>query len=292
MKRRLTALENDKTGLKTVFQIFVILLIFILSRLVGGLIVDVIYLLTKLDLPIIFTSLRCIAEIGLFYLFMHLYVTTVLKREMAYFRITKPSFSLFWIIISMMLPAFVILYYLIFTNGTLSYGTSESSMYYIVYALRLGLTAGITEEFLFRGLTMKLVEERWNKTVAVIVPSIIFASFHLFQGMGSIDIIFLFIAGITVSVMFALVTYLADNIWNAVTLHALWNILVIGIFQISPDVGFESLINYVIDSNNVLITGGRFGIESGLPAILGYGTVIIITFIIRRKNQHMSSYYA
>ena len=100
MKRRLTDLENDKTGLKTVFQIFVILLIFILSRLVGGLIVDVIYLLTKLDLPIIFTSLRCIAEIGLFYLFMHLYVTTVLKREMAYFRITKPSFSLFWIIIS------------------------------------------------------------------------------------------------------------------------------------------------------------------------------------------------
>ena len=165
-------------------------------------------------------------------------------------------------------------------------------MYYIVYALRLGLTAGITEEFLFRGLIMKLVEERWNKTVAVIVPSIIFASFHLFQGMGSIDIIFLFIAGITVSVMFALVTYLTDNIWNAVTLHALWNILVIGIFQISPDVGFESLINYVIDSNNVLITGGRFGIESGLPAILGYGTVIIITFIIRRKNQHMSSYSA
>ncbi len=289
MERSLTGLENDKNGLRTIFHIIIVLLIFALSQLVGGVIVDTIYLSTRLNLRTFFVILRCVFEIGLFYLFMHLYVSKVLKLKMSYFRITKPKFSSLWIIIAFMLPSFVIMYYFIFTDGTISYASSDLRMLYIVYALKLGLTAGITEEFLFRGFIMKLVESRWNKKVAIIVPSMIFTSFHLIKGMGSIDIILLFIAGITVSVMFSLVTYLNDNIWDAVTMHVIWNMLIIGIFWIAPQDDFKNLINYVIDSNNILITGGRFGIESGVPAIIGYTIVISIVLFLRRKNQHINS---
>lgn len=283
-KSLLTDLENDKNGLRTMFHIIIVLLIFIFSQLIGGVIVDLIYLSTKLNFRVVFLILRCAFEIGLFYLFMHLYVSKVLKLDMSYFRIIKPKFSLLFIIIAIMLPVFVVLYYFIFISGTLSYGNSELKVLYIIYALKQGLTAGITEEFLFRGFIMKFIESRWNKKVAIIIPSIIFALFHLFKGMGSIDIILLFIAGITVSIMFSLVTYQKDNIWNAVIIHTLWNTIIIGIFWISPQNDFENLINYVIDSNNILITGGKFGIESGLPAIMGYTIVIIIVLVLRRNK--------
>jgi membrane protease YdiL (CAAX protease family) len=286
MMSRLTDLENDKYGLKTIFHIIIVIFIFALTQLVGGVIVDMIYLSTRLNLRVLFVILRCVFEIGLFILSLYLYVSKVLKLNMSYFRITKPRFSLLWMIIAIMLPAFVILYYFIFTNGKISYGSSESRMLYIVYALKLGLTAGITEELLFRGFIMKLIENRWNIKVAVIVPSVIFTSLHLFKGMGSIDVLLVFIAGITVSVMFSLVTYLNDNIWNAVIMHTMWNLLVIGIFWISPQNDFQNLINYVINSSNILVTGGRFGIESGLPAIIGYTIVIIIALVLGRKNHH------
>lgn len=288
MIKRLLNLESDKNGLSTIFHIIIILLIFFLSQLVASVIVDFIWRVTRVNLSLSVT-LRLIFEIGLFYLFMHFYVTKILKLNMLYFRITKPRFSFLWITIAFLLPLAVISYYFIFTNGTISYVSSESILLYIAYALKRGLTAGITEEFLFRGFIMKLVERRWNKKIAIILPSIIFTSFHLIKGMGSIDIILLFIAGITVSVMFSLVTYLNENIWDAVIIHIIWNTLILGIFHISPQNDFQNLVNYIFDSNNILITGGRFGIESGIPAIMGFTVIIIIVSVLLRKNQqHIS----
>lgn len=283
-------IQNDKNGMRTIFHIIIILLIFVLSQLIGGVIVDQIYLLTRLNLRVFFVMLRCILEIGFFYLFMYLYIKKVLKLNMTYFRIIKPRFSLLWIVVAFLLPLTVISYYFIFINGTISYASSELRLLYIVYALKIGLVAGITEEILFRGIIMKLVERRWGINVAVIVPSIIFASLHFIKDMSSIDIILLFIAGITVSVMFSLVTYVTNNVWNAVIIHTIWNIVVIGIFWISPKNDFENLVNYVIDSNNILTTGGRFGIESGLPAIMCYIIVIILVLILQKRKESIQEY--
>ena len=56
------------------------------------------------------------------------------------------------------------------------------------------------------------------------------------------------------------------------------------IFWISPLENDAALINYIIDSKNVLITGSRFGIGSGLPAIMVY-TVVIIMLLFLGRNQ-------
>ena len=292
MIKRLLDLESDKNGLSTIFHIIIILLIFFLSQLIGGVIVDSIYKLTRLfgvkstiNLRTLNVTLRCIFEIGLFYLSTHYYVTKILKLNMSYFRITKPRFSLLWVVIAFLLPLAVITYYFVFTNGTISYIRSESLLLYIAYALKLGLTAGITEEFLFRGFIMKLVERRWSKKIAIIIPSIIFASFHLIKGMGSVDIVLLLMSGITVSVMFSLITYLNENIWGAAIMHIIWNTLILGIFYISPQSNLQNIVNYIFDNNNILITGGRFGIESGIPAIMSYTVVIIVILVLLRKRD-------
>lgn len=285
MRKKILDLENDKTGRSTILHIIFISIIFILSQLVGGIIVDCIYKLTRLNFKTLFVILRCIFEVGLFCISIFFYVTKIMKLNMSYFRITKPRFSLLWVAIAFLLPLAVVSYYFIFTNGSISYANSESMPLRTVHALRTGLTAGITEEFLFRGFIMKLVEKRWNRIIAIILPSVIFASFHLIKGMGSIDIILLFIAGTTVSVMFSLVTYLNENIWNAVIIHTIWNIFILGIFRISPQNDIQNMVNYVFDNNNVLITGGRFGIESGIPAIIGYTVIIITTLVLLKKKQ-------
>lgn len=285
MWETLSDLEHDKFGFKTIFHIIVGLLIFIISQLTASLIVDFFYMFTKLEWSTFYVALRCLFEISFFYLFIRLYIYKALKLNLSYFRITKPRFSFVWVLIAFLLPSTVILYYLTFTKGTISYGNGASILLNIAHALKLGLSAGINEELLFRGFIMKLVENRWNKKVAIFVPSIIFASLHLTKGMGSTDVVLLFIAGITVGIMFSLVTYHNESIYNAVILHTVWNTLIIGIFSISSKNDYRALVNYVIESDNILITGGRFGVEGAIPAIVGYIIVIIITFVLKHNNQ-------
>jgi hypothetical protein len=35
----------------------------------------------------------------------------------------------------------------------------------------------------------------------------------------------------------------------------------------------------------VLLTGGAFGIEASVPAIIGYGSVILIAFLLLRRTD-------
>lgn len=51
--------------------------------------------------------------------------------------------------------------------------------------------------------------------------------------------------------MFSLITYLYNNVWNAIVIHILWNLFFSGFFWISPLENDAALINYIIDSKNV-----------------------------------------
>lgn len=292
MWRTLTDLEHDKYGFKTIFQIVVGLLLLIVSQITASVIVDLFYIFTKIEGGIYYVISRCILEIGLFYLIIRFYINKALKLNLSYFRITKPKFSLVWVLIAFLLPLAVFLYYFVFTKGSISYGNSHSTLSNIVYALRTGLSPGITEEFLFRGFIMKLVENRWNKKVAIFVPSVLFASLHLINGMGSADIALLLIAGTTVGIMFSLVTYNSENIYNSILIHTIWNALIIDIFNISSQGSSKALVNYLMDSDNILLTGGRFGVEAALPSIVGYILVIALTFVLKNNNQRSSKIIA
>ena len=133
---------------------------------------------------------------------------------------------------------------------------------------------------------MKLVEIRWTRTIAAFVPSALFGLLHTTGGMDIIDILQLLLAGITVGVMFSSVTYAKDTVNNSIVIHGLWNFFILGIAGISLKPDQNVLLSYVIHSENRWITGGRFGIESGLPAIIGYGVVIGLAAAVPRKIAH------
>jgi membrane protease YdiL (CAAX protease family) len=280
MWKTLSDIDNDKYGLKTIFHIFAGFIIYLLSTLVAGIVVDMFYIIGKIDLPVFSLAMRCLLEIVFFIMALYLYVKKGLHLDLAYFRITRKGLNYIWMITAVLLPSVVILFYFVFVKGTVSYGNGEPVSRNIAYALKVGLSAGICEEVLFRGYIMKLVENRWNRKAAILIPSVIFASLHLANGMGSADVLLLFAAGTTVGIMFSMVTYTSGSVLNSVAVHAVWNTLIIGIFKFaSQQIEYGSIINYTIESDNIFITGGRFGIESAIPAVIGYITVIVLAFI-------------
>jgi len=185
-----------------------------------------------------------------------------------------------WIVVGILLPVIVSVFYLIFAEGVMSKNSIysiEGEIAAIISGVWVtGISAGIVEEFIFRGLIMHISENAWNRKVAIIVPSLIFGAAHLNNiSEGRIaDAILLVVAGSMVGVMFSLIAYQSGSIWASAIVHALWNIVIIGgILQItSTDAGMNvnSIYYYKLDGSNILLTGGIYGIEVAVPAIIGY----------------------
>ena len=88
-----------------------------------------------------------------------------------------------------------------------------------------GAGTGIVEEAVFRGVLMTAVERRWNKTAAVLGPSLAFALLHVLgRELSFAGILQLLAAGTAVGVLFSLVAYESGTVWCAqpCTPYGIW----------------------------------------------------------------------
>ncbi len=157
----------------------------------------------------------------------------------------------------------------------------------------LGFAAGIVEEAVFRGIIMTALERKWNKIVAILLPSMLFGLLHIIgNNLDLFSILQLFVAGTFVGILFSLVTYESGNIWCSSFLHAVWNIFMgSGILNIGTEVDSYSLFNYVIDSNSFLISGGDFGIDASIVSVFIYILFSAFAFILCKKMQSIHKYF-
>lgn len=144
-----------------------------------------------------------------------------------------------------------------------------------------GAGTGIVEEAVFRGVLMTAVERRWNKTAAVLGPSLAFALLHVLgRELSFAGILQLLAAGTAVGVLFSLVAYESGTVWCSAAMHAVWNMVMIGgVLHIGPEPDGYALLNYVLDSASPLVTGGDFGVEASLPSIavyLGFSALALV----------------
>ena len=147
--------------------------------------------------------------------------------------------------------------------------------------LFFGAGTGIVEEAVFRGVLMTAVERRWNKTAAVLGPSLAFALLHVLgRELSFAGILQLLAAGTAVGVLFSLVAYESGTVWCGAAMHAVWNMVMIGgVLHIGPEPDGYALLNYVLDSASPLVTGGDFGVEASLPSIavyLGFSALALV----------------
>ena len=230
-----------------------------------------------------------IIYILLSYFLLNVLVSKFLKTDIRILRITV---KVKWIIVAIALPVIVKGIFLLLPGEFVSSGMNKNKIFTtlssgIVYT---GIAAGLVEEMVFRGVIMSLLRERWNTKVAILVPSVLFASVHLIgMNFSVLSCILVLVAGTMVGIMFSMIAMESDSIWNSGIVHSIWNIIIIGGgLSISEKADEYSVMTYVLDSKSFAVTGGEFGIEASVIALIGYIVVALIAFVMikwRTKNS-------
>ena len=287
-ERKLSGLEN-KSWWKIILYCMSFFLIFFISAIVVSLLTGWIQ-----DPSARFAIREVFLRLPLTFVLFWLFAHYVIKKPLSFFMIRKPTKEILkWISVGFVLPLSVILIYLIFGKiellGHADPLSSSKIIYLVVATISMALLGGIIEEVLFRGYMFRILEEKWNTTIAILGPAMLFGSIHLLM-IDSIDLVnvILVVIPITlVGVMFGLIVHVTRNIWNVVVVHGIWNFFLAGrIIRISAFEShqFNAIYQLQITSDNILLTGGSFGVESAVPAIAVYLTAILVLLLYTRSK--------
>lgn len=196
-----------------------------------------------------------------------------------------------WIIIGLALPLSVTAFYLIFGQGTIEKDTSSVAMVLCVAFVDTAIRSAVIGEILFRGLLLRSFSKMWNRVAGVFIPSLWFAAVHVIM-MQSVDIIsflMLLVGGTLVGTMFSLIALSNRTIWASMIVHGLWNLIMIGgIFAIRAEgsgVVEGTIYNYTLTNGSLFFSGGVYGIEAGLPAIIGYVCISMIVVCLHKVDD-------
>ncbi|MDE5991857.1 MAG: CPBP family intramembrane metalloprotease [Oscillospiraceae bacterium] len=204
-------------------------------------------------------------------------------------RITKYKVRPVWAVSAFLMPAVAVVGLLMtvghWDNAKMEAAQLADSITTSVFVV--GLAVGAVEEAVFRGVVMKALEMRWNKAVAVIVPSALFGAAHALNGkLSLVSFIQLLVAGSIVGILFSLVTYESESIWSAAFMHAIWNMcMASGILNIYTEPVESCIFNYVLESKSALITGGEFGAEASVISIGAYLIFTAVAVILLKKKS-------
>lgn len=146
----------------------------------------------------------------------------------------------------------------------------------------VGLNAGITEEILFRGILFRYVEEGLGTWLAIAISGLAFGIVHLMNPNSS------WVAAIAIAieagVLFGLLYAVSRSLWLCIGFHAGWNLTQGPLWGI-PVSGATS--GGFIDSTLTgpeLVTGGAFGAEAGVIAVLACLVVSAALVVVLRRR--------
>ena len=211
------------------------------------------------------------------------------KCDLKRFRITKPNFKFYWIGVAIVLPLIVTAVYQFMSGHWTMCDQGNVLALTTNGILFTGLAAGISEELIFRGAIMGSIEKHFNTKAAVIIPSALFALVHIAgRSLDLVSILLLMAAGTLVGVMFSLIEIESKSFWNNALVHAVWNMVILGILHTDAAPSDSYVFTYVLDSKSMLITGGDFGIEASLVATVAYFAVTVIAAVLMLTGKSQS----
>lgn len=130
--------------------------------------------------------------------------------------------------------------------------------------------------------------------IAIVLPLIVTGVYLLFfQGkfvpsdMNGNQIFTTLSAGIAFTGIAA--GFVEEMVFRGVILNLLkerWNIVIIGGgLSIGEEADSYSVLSYVLDSKAFAITGGEFGVESSVIALIAYIVVAVFAFVMIKKKR-------
>jgi len=153
----------------------------------------------------------------------------------------------------------------------------------IITPFAVAFSVAIFEETLLRGIIFRIVEEKLGSYISLLISAIIFGTVHLLNPDSSV--ISTICIGIVGFMLGATYIY-SRSLWLPIAIHFSWNFVQSGIFGAitSGNEQTSSLFNTNI-SGTELITGGAFGPEGTIQAVL-FWLLVSITFMVLITKQN------
>lgn len=150
----------------------------------------------------------------------------------------------------------------------------------------MAIKSGVFEELIFRGVLHRSVETVFGSWVAILVASLAFGLVHMLNPAATLGgAIFICIeAGLLLSAAY-LVT---RRLWICMGFHMSWNYFQSAVFSgvVSGTAPEPGLLKATMEGPE-LLTGGSFGMEHSLVALVYCTTVGVILMLIAIRRGHL-----
>lgn len=141
----------------------------------------------------------------------------------------------------------------------------------------------VFEEIIFRGVLFRMIDDRWNTAVALIISSLAFGAMHLFNTGATLW------SAVAIAIEAGLVMGAAykcsGTLWMPIGIHWAWNYVegnVLG-FAVSGNSVHDKVFSSIISGPDWM-TGGIFGAEASVPAV-GMGLILAIILLLNCKRD-------
>ncbi|MCM8729629.1 CPBP family intramembrane glutamic endopeptidase [Hephaestia sp. GCM10023244] len=157
--------------------------------------------------------------------------------------------------------------------------------------LGIALISGFTEEIIMRGLIFRLIERWLGSWIALAMSAALFGVGHLANPNAS------WLAAICIAleagIMLGAIYMVTRRLWAAIGIHAAWNFTQGGIYGIAiSGLDTKGLLVPRITGPD-LLTGGAFGAEASLPAlVLATALGVALLVIAHRRGNIVAPFWA
>jgi len=170
-------------------------------------------------------------------------------------------------------------FFLIFM-GEITYEGFSFSTKDFMNSVGLYILVAILEESVFRGYVLRNLMRSYNKYVALVISSLLFALLHVVNpNISWFSMLDLFLAGIALGISYIY----TKNLWFPIAFHFSWNFIQSHLgFNVSGQ-DFYSVIQTSF-SSETLLNGGAFGFEGSILSIIA--EVLTILLVMYYYNRY------
>ena len=157
---------------------------------------------------------------------------------------------------------------------------------YMVPAIAMAVSSSVYEELLFRGVLFGSLEQWLGSWAALVVSSLVFGLTHLMNPQSTLEGA-LFIA-VEAGILLAAAYMLTRKLWLSIGFHMAWNYTQSAIFSgiVSGNDAQQGLIRSTVKGPDWL-TGGAFGVESSVLALLLCTTTGIVRLVMAVRRSRV-----
>jgi len=160
---------------------------------------------------------------------------------------------------------FVLVYVILWALGAVTFGGFDG-LAGLGHALAIAISSAVGEEIVFRGVVYRRLEERLGTALALLVSAIVFGLVH--AGNTGANWVSTLAIALESGVLLAHADAATRSLWLPIGLHFGWNFTEGGIFGAAVSGReYSGLINAPL-SGPPLITGGAFGPEASVAALV------------------------